>query len=125
MLSPLVGASCRSCSLTRLHFQHRLRGRGSPDSDLVPTDGVGLFARRKSGRWRARIAYSSRRSGDRCQRRFADARDGHDRARANRRCTARRGAVANTITGVDRRVRRRRRSACQKPEQPLAISNGL
>jgi hypothetical protein len=45
VLSPVVSASCSSCSLARSHFQHRLRGRGSPDSDLVPTDGVGLLAR--------------------------------------------------------------------------------
>jgi hypothetical protein len=58
--SPVVSASCSSCSLTGSHFQHRLRGRASPDSDLVRTDGVGLFARRRNRRWRARIAYPSR-----------------------------------------------------------------
>jgi hypothetical protein len=59
--SPVVSASCSSCSLTGSHFQHHLRGRASPDSDLVRTDGVGLFARRRNRRWRARIAYPSRR----------------------------------------------------------------
>jgi hypothetical protein len=50
--SPVVSASCSSCSLTGSHFQHRLRGRASPDSDVVRTDGVGLFARRNNKRWR-------------------------------------------------------------------------